>query len=106
MKLLSYLGEFGTKRNVSWRHKPIAFLLTKSDRSQACFESPRAYAESHVPGVFRQAASTFKRFEFFAASIAGATIDLEIGGAPVSLPLRIEPRGIREPMEWILKQLG
>ncbi|MDA1050418.1 MAG: hypothetical protein O3C40_08040 [Planctomycetota bacterium] len=106
MKLLSYLGEFSTKRGVSWCHKPIAFLFTKSDRAQACIDSPRAYAEAHVPGAFRQTMSSLRRFEFFAASVAGATIDLEIAGAPISLPLRIEPRGIREPLAWMLKQLG
>lgn len=106
MKLLSYLGEFGTKRNISWRYKPIAFLFTKSDCAQGCFDSPRAYAETHVPGAFRQAVASHKRFEFFAACVAGATIDLEVDGAPMSLPLRIEPRGIREPMAWLLEQLG
>ncbi|HUG69311.1 MAG TPA: hypothetical protein VMM76_16285 [Pirellulaceae bacterium] len=106
MKVLSYFGEFGTKRSVSWLRKPIAFVFTKADCSQACFDAPRRYAETHVPGVFRQAVSSLKRFDFFAASVAGATINLEIDGAPISLALRVEPRGIREPMVWMLKQLG
>jgi hypothetical protein len=106
MKVLSYFGEFGTKRNVSWRRKPIAFVFTKADCSEACFDAPRRYAKTHVPGVSRQAASSLTRFDFFAASVAGATINLEIDGAPLSLPLRVEPRGIREPLVWMLKQLG
>lgn len=106
MKLLSYLGELGAKRNTSWKNKPIAFVFTKADRSQACFDSPRTYAETHVPCVFRQAVSSHKQCEFFAASVAGATINLEVDGAPISLPLRVEPRGIREPLDWMLKQLG
>ncbi|MBC8351039.1 MAG: hypothetical protein H8E66_03580 [Planctomycetes bacterium] len=106
MKLLSYLCEFGTKRSESWRHKPIAFLFTKADRSQVCMESPREYAETYAQGAFRQATSSLKRFKFFASSVAGASINLEIDGAPVSLPLRVEPRGIREPFDWMLNQLG
>lgn len=105
MKVLSYLGEFGNKRGVAWGNKPIAFVFTKADRSQTCFESPRAYAETYVPGVYRQAATALKSFEFFAVSVAGATINLEVDGAPISLPLRIEPRGIRTPMTWMLKRL-
>ena len=105
MKVLSYLGEFSNKRSTSWRNRPIAFLFTKAERSRECFDSPRSYAETHVPGVFRQATASQKRFEFFAASVAGATINLEVDGAPISLPLRVEPRGIREPMSWMLKQL-
>lgn len=105
MKLLSYLGELGTSRNVAWRGKPVAFLFTKVDRSQACYDAPREYAETHAPGLFRQASSSLDRFKFFATSIAGATLNLEADGAPLSIPLRIEPRGISEPMTWLLKHL-
>ncbi|MCA9120781.1 MAG: hypothetical protein H6822_32425 [Planctomycetaceae bacterium] len=105
MKALSYLGEFGGKRREAWANKPIAFVFTKSDQSQACFEAPRSYAETHVPGLYRRAVATLKRSEFFGVSVAGATLNLEVDGAPMSLPLRIEPRGICEPVTWLLKQL-
>jgi GTPase SAR1 family protein len=106
MKLLSYLGEFGKKRGLSWRNKPIAFLFTKTDCSQACTDSPRSFAEQYTPGTYRQATSWLKRFEFFATSVAGAAINFEVDGTPVSLPLRVEPHGTREPMDWLLKQLA
>ncbi len=105
MKALSYLAEFSTSRKLSWSRKPIAFVFPKADCSRACQASPVAFAKSNVRRTYAQATSSFKRTAFFAASVAGATARLEIDGESRAIPLRIEPRGIHEPFDWLLNQL-
>ena len=106
MKLLSYLTEVDCRRKHGWVKRPIAFVLTKADDCEACFTDPAAFAEARSPGLWRQCHERFENFRFFAAGVAGGCAYRATRYGRVRVPLRIEPRGIIEPFEWLLKQLN
>ena len=67
--------------------------------------NPAAFARSHATGLWQQCDERFSRHRFFAAGVAGACVwRRDRFGGRVSVPLRIEPRGIVEPFEWLLEQ--
>jgi hypothetical protein len=105
MKLLSFLAEIDDRPKHGWGWRPIAFVLTKADECEDCFADPAAFAQSHAPGFWRHCQERFDNYRFFAAGIAGACAYRITRNGRVRVPLRIEPRGIVEPFEWLVKQL-
>ncbi|HVA49466.1 MAG TPA: hypothetical protein VNH11_24075 [Pirellulales bacterium] len=105
MKLLTYMAEIDGRRNHGWSRRPIAFVLTKADGCEACFDDPAAFAAARSPGLWRHCFERFENFRFFAASVAGGCAHRVSRYGRVRVPLRIEPRGIVEPFEWLVKQL-
>ena len=106
MKLLSYLIELDGDRKRGWSRRPIAMVFTKADRCEECFLDPAGYAASHASGLMQHCQERFERFRFFAAGVAGSCAYLPTpDGGRVNIPLRIEPRGIVEPFEWLVSQL-
>lgn len=106
MKAVSHLHELGTSRQASWVKRPVAVVFTKADASSSCFDDPAAFAEMHAPGLWRQCQERLQRHRFFAASVVGASVEIDTPGQPLPIALRIEPRGISEPMEWVIDSLG
>ena len=54
-------------------------------------------------GLWEHCRERFPKHLFFAAGVAGACVTHFIRGVgPVVSPLRIEPRGIIEPFEWLV----
>lgn len=104
MKVISYLHELGNCRKTSWAHRPVAVVFTKADRSQSCFDDPQAYAEVHTRGLWRQCQERLKQHAFFATSVVGARAGVAYYGESVPLALRIEPRRITPPLEWLLRK--
>jgi len=109
MKLVSYLCELThdakTEKQNGWPQRPVALVFTKADQCEQCFESPAAFARRHTPGLVQQCRERLKRHQFFAVGVAGACgFRLESRGK-VQVPLRVEPRGIVEPFQWLLEQL-
>jgi Double-GTPase 2 len=106
MKLLSHLTELGNDPKASWAMRPVALIFSKADQCDTCFEDPAAYAQRHAPGLSRICQQRFHRHRFFAAGVAGACAMRPVRGAGhQTVPLRVEPRGIIEPFEWLVENL-
>lgn len=106
MKLLSYLGELVQDPKRSWRNRPIALVFSKADQCEECFEDPAEYARRHTPGLWKFCHERFEKFKFFAAGVAGACASRTLpGGSVIRVPLRIEPRGIIDPFEWLVEKI-
>ncbi|MBN1908431.1 MAG: GTPase domain-containing protein [Pirellulales bacterium] len=107
MKLLSYLAELNVDPKQSWRKRPVAIVFTKADQCDECLDDPNGFAQSHATGLWQQCHERFDNHRFFAASVTGACANYDNPReGRVSVPLRIEPRGIVEPFEWLLEGLG
>jgi hypothetical protein len=107
MKLISYLCELqAIDKKGGWQSRPVALVFTKADQCENCFADPDSFAQRHTPGLVQQCRERLKHHAFFAVGVAGAVGYRNEPGGRVHVPLRIEPRGIVEPFEWLLNQLG
>lgn len=106
MKLLSYLAELAEESKNDWKKRPLAVVFTKADQCEEAFSDPAAFARRHATGLWRHCKERFRKYQFFASGVAGACSYREsrFSGREL-IPLRIEPRGIVEPFEWVLTQL-
>ncbi|HEX7380024.1 MAG TPA: hypothetical protein VF278_23075 [Pirellulales bacterium] len=106
MKLSSYLAEIHDRTRPDWSRRPIALVLTKADECEPCFDDPTAFVKSRAPGFWRQCSERFSNYKVFAASVSGGCAYRRDRYGRQRVPLRIEPRGIVEPFEWLLSQIG
>ncbi len=106
MKLLSHLNESCRDVKPPWSLRPVSIVFSKADQCQTCFEDPAGFAERHAPGLWRMCQQRLKKYRFFAAGVTGACATRTLpDGTTKSLPLRVEPRGIVEPFEWLIENL-
>jgi hypothetical protein len=105
MKMLSYLAEIHDSTRPDWSKRPLAFVLTKADECEQCFDDPAAFAQSRAPGFWRHCRERFGNYRFFAAGVAGGCAYRSRRYGRERVPLRVEPRGIVEPFEWLVGQL-
>ena len=110
LKLLSLIGDLRDEQSQTWRkrgaeRRPLALVLTKSDRCDGLNENPREFAEAHATGLWNDCRSRFPRHEVFACSVTGATAYRDSYGRRQQVPLRIEPHGIIEPFGWLMSEL-
>jgi hypothetical protein len=112
MKFLTFLGEMEHERNNNrrlWRRtqSPIAVVFTKADQCEQCFADPVGFAQAYASGMLRNCRERFPRHHFSACGVAGACAHRESRySGRRRIPLRIEPRGVVEPLEWMLRQIG
>jgi hypothetical protein len=106
MKLVSYLNELPANKASAWQNRPVAFVFTKADECDECFADPAAFAARHTPGLVQQAKKRLGNHQFFAVGVAGAVGTRNQHHATVKVPLRIEPRGVIEPFQWLVEQFG
>ncbi|MDZ4821386.1 MAG: hypothetical protein SGJ20_20685 [Planctomycetota bacterium] len=107
MKLLSYLSELDDDPKRGWKHRPVALIFTKADQVERCFDDPAAYAKQHAAGLWQHCRKRFRNHQFFASGVAGACSTRFVRGrGQITSPLRIEPRGIIEPFEWLVGQMN
>ena len=114
MKVLSYVAELFRKPTNSKSKRrpkdksakvPVAVVFTKADMCDICFEDPSEYARKHAPGLWQVCEERFPQRQFFASSVAGACASrLSLGHVPRKVPLRVEPRGIVDPFEWLVEK--
>ncbi len=103
MKILTYLSELQHDGRPVWRNRPLAIVLSKADRCESCFDDPAEFVRSRAAGLWQQCTDGFSHHRFFAASVTGACAARNLRGVGrVVVPLRIEPRGIIEPFEWLI----
>ncbi len=106
MKLLSYLNELEQAGKPAWRDRPLSLLLSKADRCEACWDDPAEFVRARAAGLWQMCAERFDQHRFFAGGVAGACTSRMVPGVGrVMAPLRIEPRGIVEPFEWVVRRL-
>ncbi len=106
MKLLSYLIELDNDPKHGWGQRPVALVFSKADQCEECFADPTAYAKSHTTGLWQHCQERFRDHAFFASGVAGACAFRAVKrDGHVRVPLRIEPRGIIEPFEWLVSRL-
>ncbi len=106
MQLITYLDTLRStkKRKVEI---PVAVVFTKTDLCDDPIRDPEGFARSNAPGLWRLCSSRLKHYRFFCSGVAGSCgrlIDRE--GFESLVPLRVEPRGIIEPLAWLAGQLG
>jgi hypothetical protein len=106
MKLLSYLSELDDDPKKGWRHRPVALILSKADQVERCFDDPQEFARQHAAGLWQHCNERFRNHKFFAAGVAGCCLTRFVRGrGKIVSPLRVEPRGIVEPFEWLVQQM-
>lgn len=105
MKLLSYLNELQIDGEPAWQGRPLAVVLSKADQCENCFEDPADFAHKRASGLWRHCVERFPRHRFFASGVAGSCAGVDVRGGRIVVPLRIEPRGIVEPFEWLVGQI-
>ena len=105
MKILSYLSEVEPSRKDGWSERPIALVFTKVDQAEACRDDPAGFAKTHAALLWQLCQQRFSNYRFFAASVVGACAWHESATqGRRRVPLRVEPRGIIEPFEWLMEQ--
>jgi len=106
LKALTCLSELKTRGQVPWLKKPISVVLSKSDQTEMCFQHPEEHARQHAPSLWKLCQSRFRCVEYFATGVAGAcAYRMVFPRDRVRIPLRVEPRGIVEPFEWMVGAL-
>jgi GTPase SAR1 family protein len=106
MKLLSYLAELSPHRKHGWHRRPLAIVFTKADLSPECLGDPSQFVQRRATGLWTMCQQRFTRARFFASAVAGACATKEETGVGlVHIPLRVEPRGIVEPFQWLIEQI-
>ena len=106
MKLLSYLIELDDNPRQGWGHRPVALIFTKADQLEEPFDDPVAFARAHTSGLWQHCQERFHDHRFFASGVAGACAVRHVRGeGHQRVPLRVEPRGISEPFEWLVSRL-
>lgn len=108
MKLASYIHALRTtKATIKAKRKPkcpLAIVLTKSDGCPEALTNPARFANDNMPGFCKYLQRNFAEYRFFGASAVGAAAMLvDHRGYFRQIPLHIEPRGITEPLEWIIQ---
>jgi hypothetical protein len=109
MKMAAYVhnlrtpkGSFTNKRKAK---VPLAVVLTKSDGCPEAMADPARFATDNMPGFSKFLQRNFMSYQYFAATVVGSTAVLaDHRGYFREIPLHIEPRGITEPLEWIIQQ--
>ena len=109
MKLVSYLANlFRGEGPLRWRKNrlPIAIIYTKADACPEAMEDPQAFAHATMPGFVQGCDRHFARHQYFASGIVGSyAMGIDGYGRKQHMPLHIEPRGIIEPLEWLMEQV-
>jgi len=104
LKCITYLSELNTTRR-GWSSRPIAIVLSKSDAAPDAFTDPRKFLRRCAPGTWHQIREHLQTVAFFATATTAGTAWQRVNGARVAFPLRVEPRGVVEPIEWLIPRL-
>ncbi|MEX2187353.1 MAG: hypothetical protein WD875_11180 [Pirellulales bacterium] len=106
MKLLTYLSELDPGAKNGSRSRPVSIVFSKADMCTLSSADPEKFARERATGLWQHCRERFPKHRFFAAAVAGACgVREKFGIGEVQAPLRIEPRGIVEPFEWLLGQM-
>ena len=111
MKLASYIAQvhgLSSNPKVSRTNAgpSIAVVFTKSDSCPEAIEDPATFAVNNTSRLYEFCRRTFPKYRFFAASVAGSSsLVTDTRGRTASVPFHIQPKGIVEPLKWIIREL-
>ncbi|QDU40441.1 hypothetical protein Mal4_47980 [Maioricimonas rarisocia] len=109
MKLVSYIARVRGKRwgrRVKKVRSPVAVVYTKADSCPEAMGDPREFAAATMPGLVQACKRHFSRHEFFATGVVGSCVTaVDPYQCTMNIPLHVEPRGVIEPLEWIVQQM-
>lgn len=109
MKLASYVAQLHGLASDSKRghstSPAIAIVFTKCDGCPEAIENPSEFAANNTSRLSEFCSRTFSRHAFFAASVAGNSgVISDSNGRQMRVPFHIQPRGVLEPLQWIVSQ--
>ena len=111
IKLASYIAQSHglasdtTARRTRNSGPAVAIVFTKCDGCIEALEDPSLFAANNTSRLFEFCRRTFSRHAFFASSVAGSSgIMADQSGRRICIPFHIQPRGVMEPLQWIVKQ--
>lgn len=81
---------------------PLAVVFTKTDLCPDAATDPRKFAKHNLPAFFTYAERNLPKHEFFSASAVGTVTKIADDYGDYAVPLHVQPKGIIEPLEWIL----
>jgi hypothetical protein len=85
---------------------PLAVTLTKSDQCHEAEGDAESYARHHLPSLTGYCDRYFTKCRYFAASAVGSVaVVRDARQGRRAIPLHVQPRGIVDPVAWIVKQL-
>jgi hypothetical protein len=109
MKLASYIAHLhglssdGKKVKKGIQGPSVAVVFTKCDGCPEATYDPTQFAANNTPRLFEFCRRTFSRHAFFAASVAGNSgMLVDNTGLQMRIPFHIEPRGIVQPLQWVV----
>lgn len=82
---------------------PLAITFTKSDTCPEADLDPAGFADHNLPSLMACADHYFHKVQFFAASAVGSSANISTGNGKWQLPLHVQPKGILEPLMWLMK---
>lgn len=100
MKLLAQFAPDSRRRR-----KPLALVLTKADASPGCEDDPLGFVRSHAGALLSACEARRRETRVFAAAVVGAAAPRRHAGTHRMAPLRVEPRGVVQPLGWIAERL-
>ena len=108
MKLASYIAQLhGLSSNgrSSCGGPAVAVVFTKCDGCPEAVEDPAQFAANNTPRLYEFCRRTFASHSFFAASVAGSSgVLCDQSGLQSRIPFHVQPRGVIEPLRWIVGQ--
>ncbi len=112
LKLLAYVAQLhAMTSDQREKHRrasgpSIAIVFTKCDGCPEAVEDPHGFAASHMSRLFDYCSRTFVRHQYFAASVAGSSgTVIDHGGIETRVPFHVQPRGVLEPLQWIVRSM-
>ena len=82
---------------------PLAIAFTKTDSCVEAADDPKKFAKNNLPGFYAYAERNLKKHKFFSTSVVGSVTKVSDEYGDYALPLHVQPKGIIDPLEWILK---
>jgi Double-GTPase 2 len=108
LKLVSYIYGIQKASITSRKDRriktPLAIVFTKSDQCPEVEEDPRRFAANNLPRLEQFCQRAFSDFGFFATCVVASTAtSMDEYACSSDVAMHVEPRGITEPLDWIMK---
>jgi hypothetical protein len=81
---------------------PLAVAFTKTDLCREAADNPAEFAMHNLPAFYAYSNRNLPKLSFFATSVVGSVTNVGHRYGDYNIPLHIEPRGIVEPLRWII----
>ena len=82
---------------------PVALTFTKADLCKEAADDPMRFAKHNLPGFFAYSERNLPNCAFFSSSVVGSVTKVSDQYGNYCLPLHVQPKGIVEPLAWIMK---